>query len=362
MAQTVVFKDFKEFQEETKKAHAPFACTSLIVKDLNNNVYHGRGMELTFGEALTSLTYYPKNHVFQHLAPDKTQGLKFTAKYSILALTTPISIFDVNDALEGFNDAGLAFSLNMMPADPLIDLKTDDYKNSVPFASFGEWALANFATVDELKKGINQGVVFWSEELAMLGGLKSPFHFAVYDKTGGSVVIEVKNGVLVVYNNPTGVMTNGPEFPWHMENLNNYSHITNIDNTVGKVGNVHLRQPDSGIATSVLPSSATSVGRFVKAFYYSAYANSVSDPDLQLAELGHVMNNFDRPKNITKDLSGEATPTTPAKYMTEFTLWTVLTDLSRGQMHVRLYHNLNYEKFTFDQYKDQTKMVTLLLK
>jgi len=362
MAQNVVFKKFDEFSTEKKKKNTPFACTSLIVKDLNNNVYHGRGMELTFGESMTHFTYYPKGFAFQHLAPDKTQGLKYTAKYAIIALTTPLSIFDVNDALEGFNDAGLAFSLNMMPSPPLNDLKTEDYKNSVPFASFGEWVLANFATITELKQGITSGVAFWSEELAILGGLKSPFHFAVYDKTGACVVVEVKDGKLIVYDNPTGVMTNGPEFPWHMENLNNYSHITNIDATVGKIGDINLRQPDSGIATSVLPSSATSVGRFVKAFYYSSYANKVSDPDLQLAELGHVMNNFDRPKNITKDLHGEGEAGKPATYMTEFTLWIVLTDLTRGQLYIRLYDQLNYQKFTFEQYKDQTSVVTFLIK
>lgn len=357
----VVFKDFKELQEKGENKIAPFACTSLIVKDSSNNVYHGRGMELTFGEGLSSLTYYPKGFIFQHLAPDQSKGLQYAAKYAVMSVTTPVSAFDPKCAMEGLNDAGLAFSLNMMPSPPLHDLTADQYSNSVPFASFGEWALANFATIDELKAGITQGVSFWSESLQMLGGLKTPFHFAVYDKTGGSVVIEVKNGALIVYDNPTGVMTNGPEFPWHIENLNNYAHMTNIETVVGKVGDVNLRQPDSGIATSVLPASATSVGRFVKAFYYSSYANKVSDPDLQLAELGHVMNNFDRPKNITKELASAAKEGTPAKYMTEFTLWIVLTDLSRGQLYVRLYDSLNYQKFTFDQFKDKTDEVSIPL-
>ena len=358
----VAFKSFEELQDKGGDIVAPFACTTLIVKDTNNNVYHGRGMELTFGEGLSSLTYYPKGHVFQHLAPDQTKGLEFTAKYAVMAVTTPISAFDPKCAMEGFNDAGLAFSLNMMPAPPLKDLTPDQYPNSVPFASFGEYVLAVFATVEELKAGLPQGVTFWSGPLQLLGGLATPFHVAVYDKTGGSVVIEVKNGALIVYDNPTGVMTNGPEFPWHIENLNNYAHMTNVETVVGQVGDVKLRQPDSGIATSVLPSSATSVGRFVKAVYYSAFANRVDNPDVQLAELGHVMNNFDRPKNITKELAAEAKPDgTPAKYMTEFTLWIVLTDLSRGEMHVRLYDSLNYQKFTFDQYKDQTEEISTRL-
>lgn len=357
----VVFKNFKELQENSDNDNAPFACTTLIVKDMNNNVYHGRGMELTFGEGLSSLTFYPKGFVFQHLAPDQSKGLQYTAKYAIIAITTPISSFDPKCAMEGFNEAGLAFSLNMMPAPPLANLEPSQYPYAVPFASFGEWTLANFDTVASLKTGLNQQVSFWSEELAMLGGLKTPFHFAVYDKSGGSVVIEVKNGSLIVYDNPSGVMTNGPEFPWHIENLNNYSHMSNIETVKGKVGDITLRQPDSGIATSVLPASATSVGRFVKAFYYSSFANRVSDPDLQLAELGHVMNNFDRPKNITKEITSVATEGTPAKYMTEFTLWIVLTDLSRGILHVRLYDSLNYQKFTFDQFKDKTDEVSIPL-
>lgn len=356
----VVFKAFKDLQEEEKFV-APFACTTLIVKDLNNNVYHGRGMELTFGEGLSSLTYYPKGFIFQHLAPDQSKGLQYTAKYAILAVTTPISAFDPKCAMEGFNDAGLAFSLNMMPAPPLQELTADQYPNAVPYASFGEWALANFANVADLKVGVTQNVIFWSEELAMLGGLKTPFHFAVYDKDGGSIVVEVKNGALIIYDNPTGVMTNGPEFPWHIANLNNYSHMNNIETTVNKVGDITLRQPDSGISTAVLPSSATSVGRFVKAFYYSSYANSVSDPDLQIVELGHVMNNFDRPKNITKELTSAAQDGTPEKYMTEFTLWTVLTDLTRGLLYIRLYDDLNYQKFTFDQFKDKTEEVSVPL-
>jgi len=357
----ITFKKFEEIQENAHCIKAPFACTTLIIKDLNNNVYHGRGMELTFGEGLSSLTYYPKGVDLQHLAPDHSKGLAYKAQYALIAITTPMGAFNPKCAVEGFNEAGLAFSLNMLPGAPLKELSLEQYPNSVPFASFGEWAIANFETVEELKKGIIQDVVFWSEEIELLGGLNTPFHFAVYDKNGGSVVVEVKEGTLVVYDNPTGVMTNGPEFPWHIANLNNYSQMTNIETPAGKIGDINLRQPDSGIATSVIPTSATSVGRFIKAFYYSSFANKVSDPDLQIVELAHVMNNFDRPKNITKELVSETNEVTPQTYMTEFTVWTVLTDLSRGLLYIRLYDDLNYQQYSFAQFKDKTEEFSILL-
>ncbi|EAX4319113.1 linear amide C-N hydrolase [Salmonella enterica subsp. enterica serovar Richmond] len=52
-------------------------------------------------------------------------------------------------------------------------------------------------------------------------------------------------------------MTNGPEFPWHIENLNNYTQLTNKDRSAGTLGNICVYQPDSGIAVSALPSSIT---------------------------------------------------------------------------------------------------------
>lgn len=355
----VTIKKVTELQNAGEPIHAPFACTSLIIKDKNQNVYHGRGMELTFGEGLSSLTYYPKGHTFQHLAPNKTKGLAYQAKYPILAITTPFSEFNTNGAMEGLNAVGLSMSLNMLPAHPLADISEDQYPYSVPFASFGEWVLANFSSVEELKKHISQDkVYFWSEDLGMLNGLKSPFHFAVYDKTGGSVVVEVKDGAIILYDNPTGVMTNGPEFPWHIENLNNYTFLSNIDVTTAELGGLKLRQPDSGVATFVVPSSSTSVGRFVKAFYYSCFANKVDDPDLQMVELAHIMNNFDRPKNITKVLNNGEDPNNVQKYMTEFSVWISLSDLNRGIIQIRTYDSLNYQKFTFDEFNEVSEMVS----
>lgn len=62
------------------------------------------------------------------------------------------------------------------------------------------------------KTGNKEGK-FWSPELHRFGDLKSPFHYAFYDKKGGSIVVEVENGKFHVYDNPTRVMTNGPAFP-----------------------------------------------------------------------------------------------------------------------------------------------------
>ncbi|QAV24465.1 linear amide C-N hydrolase [Proteus hauseri] len=332
-----------------------FACTTLAITDKKNRVYHGRTMEFSADKPASIFAYYPTGHTFQQNAPDGTPGLKYTVKYPFMAITAPINLAGTKDVLEGVNSEGLSFSLNMLPDSKLDDINPQDYANSVPIAAIGEWALAQYATVAELKQALPQ-TIFWSQKLLLLRNLPSPFHYAFYDTTGACIVVEVSEGKLHIYDNPTYCMTNGPLFPWHLTNLNNYTHLSNINISTNTLGNIKIKQPDSGIALVTLPSSDTSVDRFIRAVYYTTYYHKVSDPDKQLVELAHIMNRFDRPKNSTIDpLLGH--DTLQALHTSEFSVWTTLTDLKRGIMFFRGYNNLNFQKFTLESFKNEAEAI-----
>ncbi|MGS9102725.1 linear amide C-N hydrolase, partial [Salmonella enterica subsp. enterica serovar Infantis] len=64
----------------------------------------------------------------------------------------------------------------------------------------------------------------------------------------------------------------GPAFPWHLTNLQNYTQLTNVDRSSGTLGAIKVMQPDSGIAIAYLPSSDTSVSRFIRGVYYTTNA------------------------------------------------------------------------------------------
>lgn len=102
--------------------------------------------------------------------------------------------------------------------------------------------------------------------------MKTPFNYTLHDATDASIVIEFANGKQNIIDSPLGVMTNGPEFQWHQTNLNNYTFLSNKDRSTLNLNGVRLQQPDSGIATVAFPASDTSVGRFVRAVYYSQFA------------------------------------------------------------------------------------------
>ena len=330
-----------------------FGCTSLKINDQQGNVYHGRTLEYS-SDLPFNMTYYPIGYSFEYYAPDNTtKGLSYKTKYEVMALTLPGSEF-FNPAVEGVNSAGLSGSLNMKPNSSLPNLSKADYANSLNWALAMEWALSTCSSIDEIKANIGN-VSFWTEG--------SPFsvliqlHYIFYDKTGASLVVEISEGKLHIIDNPTGVLTNAPEFNWHLTNLNNYTNLTNVDKSTATLGGMKLQQPDTGIATATLPSSNTSVGRFVRAVFYSTFALERDSSQAAMIELAHIMNKFDRPKNMTKSEIGESGGASDGG--SEYTEWTTLTDLTNKQMMVRTYNDINYTTYSIKDYTNGGKKVVV---
>ena len=337
-----------------EKKKVPFGCTSLRIKDKQGNVYHGRTMEYS-QDLPFNLTYYPVGNSFSYNAPDnKTKGLSYKNKYEMLVITFPESEI-VHAPVEGVNSAGLSGSLNMKPGSNLPVLTQSQYSTSLNWALLIEWALSNCGSVQEIKSKIND-ISLWTEGLPVYS--LSNFHFIFYDNTGDCIVVEASDDKLHVIDNPTGVLTNAPDFNWHLTNLNNYTQLTNIDANVStKLGNLKLQQPDTGIAVSALPSSDTSVGRFVRAVFYTSYALLGETPESAMIQLSHIMNKFDRPKNMTVSTVGEEGE--PTKPQSEYSEWTALTNLLNREMYIRSYYDFNYKIYSIKDFSKEKKKVVI---
>ena len=334
-------------------------CTSLSYRDKAGKVYFGRTLELTI-DLPYQMAYLPAgfsttSEIAGH-AP-----LTYAARYGVLAVTMPIRIptpqapLAISDlkVLEGINDQGLTFSLLSYPTAAGKQKSVAMTQAVLSASDLGTWSLGQFATVAEVKAALAAQPILLAP-LAILGGVESPFHYVVHDASGAALVIEFDGGQMTVYDNPVGVMTNGPAFSWHLTNLDNYTFLSNVDKASASFGEYKAVQPDSGIATAGLPASNTSVGRFVRAAYYAQYTEKADTPDLAIRTLGHVMNNFDRPRGVSIDypeaggghleVKGLDQPG-GAAYATEFTCWTSLSDLDRKVFFLRDYRSLNFTRF-----------------
>jgi penicillin V acylase-like amidase (Ntn superfamily) len=339
------------------------ACTALLVSDKNGNYYQGRTMEFS-SKIPTSLTYLPAGSHIVSSTPDQKQGMTFDTKYPVLGMTLE-AIPKASQAflVEGSNDQGLTFSANAyydLDVPPWSAKPTcQDPSKILSVGDFGNWIIGNFKTVAEVKAVLaKMEGQLWLPLVPMMGNVAVPCHYAIFDKTGAGLVIEFDNNKMNVYDNPVGVMTNFPQFPWHLTNLKNYTH-SNIDHNTSKYGNLAVHSTDPGNSLQSLPSAGYAAARFVKAAFYATYVRKAATPDDAIVTLGHIMNNFDRPFDLSMDRPGGFGDGPINTLSSEVTYWTVLNDTSRHLFYVRSVNALNWTVLDFEKLKRVTQKKTV---
>lgn len=328
------------------------ACTTILVTDASGRAYHGRTLEFSVLLPM-DMTYFPAGTKVVSSTPDGNQGLSFDTKYPILGMSYPVLPSAKQVAfVEGINDQGVSFSANWLNGTESPAVGQDDAR-ILAASDFGAWVLGNFKSVEEVKEAMGNGQTeIWVPVTPIDSEAPLPLHYAINDKTGNSIVVEFTNGKANVYDNPVGVLTNGPEFPWHLKNLQNYT-FTNVDKNTGQLGKLQLATQDGGIALTALPSAMTSQGRFVKAAFYANYVRKAKTPDEAVVTLAHLMNNFDRPYDLTVDeAGGSGDGVRGSGTSSEVTVWTTLQDLSRNLLYFRSINAMNWSVVDMSKLKD----------
>jgi choloylglycine hydrolase len=344
-------------------------CTVLLYSDAEGKPYIGRTNEFV-GLQPESLTYFPIGTTIESVTPDNKQGKTFQTKYAILGVTIKDVVKNQKQEAmhDGINDQGLSFSLLSFRENKSPDVSKTKAEKVLSVVDFGLWALGNFSRVADIKQAIKDNEIeIWLPVISILGTTPGPIHFALWDKTGEGIVIEWKSGETQVYDNLVGVLTNDPSFPWHLDNMRNYTHLTNLNKNTGVFNKLELKAFDGGGALANVPSTQVSWGRFVKAAYYSNFAYKENNPELSIIMVGHIMNNFDRPKNISLDKINEApegerdmSAKPNATTVSEITNFTTLRDLTQKHFYFRSVLTLNFTKFDIKKLSSLKKKTSIV--
>jgi penicillin V acylase-like amidase (Ntn superfamily) len=189
------------------------------------------------------------------------------------------------DALPTFNDglnaSGLSIgALWLEPGAnyPRTSHTAGNYELS--YLDFPAWVLGTCTSVEDIKTAlIGPDALF-----TVVGPAPSntdnfyvPLHYVATDNTGASVVVEfvgptgdaevAKGGTTTIYDS-NGVMTNAPEYAWHLVNVENYAHLSLVGAATTKTGGGGGK-PLVGGGLQGLPGDPQSVSRFIKAWYMS---------------------------------------------------------------------------------------------
>lgn len=310
------------------------ACSIFRVTAQDGTLITARTME--FGHDLQpSIMVIPRGREVVSPAPQNKTGLKWKSAYGYVGIN-PFG--DEDGACEGMNEAGLGFSALWYEKDTRWqEIGPGESDRALGHTLLGTWILGNFSTVEEVKEAIKKVRVF-GMDIPQMGGVP-PFHFAVYDAGGGAIVIEYDDGVLHVYDNPLGIMTNAPNFPWMMTNLRSYVGMSNEVRPAQDYSGVELLPTGHGNGMLGFPGDLTPPSRFVRMAVTLHFADEQKDAKSALNLAQHVINTLDIVRGMAVDRDGGGQVTA-----SEETHWVTFWDHTNKVFYFRTYENLNLRK------------------
>ena len=216
-------------------------CTGIKI-NYDDGCVMGRTMDYEIPLNYNAI-YLPRNHNFCK----DLMGDPLYSKYKTLGIC-----FENQDPLkDGVNEHGLIGITNVFFGFNLYSNKINPEKINISSLDYFTYALANYKSVDELIEDL-PNIHIATKNHRGENVISPDFHFMFADSTKRCVVVEPKGKELLYYENPYNVMTNSPNFEFHVRRLNKLIDIDNLEDFNGPKN---------------LPGGYDPISRFIKSFY-----------------------------------------------------------------------------------------------
>ena len=305
--------------------HKAQACTGITLQTADNLTVTARTIEWAAEPLNAMYVVVPRGQKQRSWLPDGTlRGKSFTAEYGYVGIAVENDEF----IMEGINEAGLAAGLFYFPDyGEYMPYKEEDKSICVSDMQFVAWVLSSCATIDEMIALMPTIRVIGTDPRA------STVHWRITELSGRQVVVEIVNQQVRLHENPLGVLTNSPEFTWHLTNLNNYVNLASGSIHQRAIGSLDLKAFGGGSGLHGLPGDMTPPSRFVRAAFFQSTAPRLDSPEHTVVQAFHLLNNFDIPVGIQfSDI--DLVPDMPSA-----TQITIATDLANQRLYYRTMYN-----------------------
>ncbi len=291
-------------------------CTAITYHTKDH--YFGRNLdyEVTFGE---SVVLTPRKFPLTY----KCVNGECDAHYALLGMALvadgyPLYFDAINE--KGLGMAGLHFVGNAH-----YEERSEEKYNIAPYELI-PWILGRCETVKQAKDLLLQTrivAVPFNSRLPL-----SPLHFMIADKKRAIVVEPVKEG-LKIYDNPVGVLTNNPPFPFHLANLNNYINLTAKPPVNRFSPEIPLESYSRGMGALGLPGDMSSASRFVRAAFVRANSVSSEGEEESVNQFFHILGSVEQVRGCVRLENGAY----------EITTYASCCNLDQGIYYYRTYEN-----------------------
>lgn len=267
------------------------ACTGITLKGEDGTVVRSRTIEWGPFDFQPRLGIVPRGYYFSsEKMPDGKSGKNWKGKHGFVA----ISIIRKDAFVEGINETGLSAGLFYLPGySEYPDYDPKKAKDSLAPTDLIEYILSQCGSIEEAKKAVK--MVRVAPIIEEVVGVPAPVHFIIAEPNGKNIVIEYINKKLTFFEAPLGVITNAPNYDWHMTNLKNYINLSAVSIPSKKVAGTDFASLGSGSGMIGLPGDYTSPSRFVRAVAFSQSARKTVGNFDTVREAFRILDNFNIP-------------------------------------------------------------------
>lgn len=290
-------------------------CTAATYE--TKHFYFGRNLDLEYSYQ-ESVTVTPRNYplVFRHAAPLESHYAMIGMSYVVDGY--PLYYEATNE--KGLSMAGLNFVGNAayQPPQPGKD-------NIAPF-EFIPWVLGQcdcLKDVRTLLDRLNLTATDFSPQLPA-----AQLHWLIANREGCIVVESMADG-LHIHDDPAGVLTNNPPFPYQMQNLCNYMSLSPQPPANHFCQSLKLEPYSRGMGAMGLPGDCSSASRFVKAAFTRLNSTSGQSELESVSQLFHILGSVAMPRGSVCMGGGKF----------ETTIYTCCCDADTGVYYYTTYEN-----------------------
>ena len=267
-------------------------CTCITYE--NGDFYFGRNLDLesSFGE---KVVVTPRNHPFHWREMEREEGPHFAMiGMGAVAGDTPLYA-------EAVNEKGLAMAGLNFPGNACYSPRAEEGRYNVATFELIPWLLGTCASVSQVEELLHKANI---RDTAFAPQMPpAPLHWMIADQERCLVAEMVAEG-LKLYDNPAGVLTNNPPFPYHQMNLANYLNVTAAHPDSRFSAGLDLAPYAEGMGGLGLPGDASSPSRFVKAAFLKWNSAGEKEEGANVSQFFHILDNVSMVRGSVVTASG----------------------------------------------------------
>lgn len=262
-------------------------CTGITFTDKKGQVYFGRNLDLDDNNYGEHPLIVPRGYKMQYRHMPTKEISKAIIGMGMNVGNYPL-LFEAGNE-EGMCIANLNFPKHAYFAE---EVQTDKKYNVTPY-EFMIWVLDSFSSVKELKEALKDTYLVGTPFAPSMP--IAPVHWLISDGKDTIVVEQTKELGLVAYDNGVDVLTNSPDFWWHLQNLNNYLGLSSQDATNTTWNRQKLQFQGIGTGQLGLRGDSSTQSRFVKAAFLNANYPTQDGENANVAKLFNILWNVAMP-------------------------------------------------------------------